>query len=133
MQSTCASHISPLNSDAELQRRKLENSREDARYAQEQLRQIDFELDDASRDLRRARAQVGLARDELERLQERHWALLGFYNPDQAEEEVEAALRELEEVEPAAKLNGSGDEAPEKVEIAPETDSKSPAEKESID
>lgn len=75
--------------------------------AQEQLRQIDFELDDASRALRRARTQTGLARDRLEKLQQRHWALLNFYNPDQAEEQVDAALNELEEVDPAARLNES--------------------------
>jgi uncharacterized protein (DUF3084 family) len=120
-----------LNSDAELQRRNLEDSRGDPRVAQEQLRQIDFELDDASRDLRRARAQVGLVRDRLERLQDRHWALLGCYNPDQAEEHVEAALRELEELEPAAKLNGTGDEVPEKVEVAQNKDF--PGVKESVD
>lgn len=120
-----------MNSDAELQRRNLEDSRGDPRVAQEQLRQIDFELDDASRDLRRARAQVGLVRDRLERLQDRHWALLGCYNPDQAEEHVEAALRELEELEPAAKLNGTGDEVPEKVEVAQNKDF--PGVKESVD
>jgi hypothetical protein len=120
-----------LNSDAELQRRNLEDSRGDPRVAQEQLRQIDFELDDASRDLRRARAQVGLVRDRLERLQDRHWALLGCYNPDQAEEHVEAALRELEELEPAAKLNGTGDEVPEKVEVA--QNKEIPGVKESVD
>lgn len=120
-----------MNSDAELQRRNLEDSRGDPRVAQEQLRQIDFELDDASRDLRRARAQVGLVRDRLERLQDRHWALLGCYNPDQAEEHVEAALRELEELEPAAKLNGTGDEVPEKVEVA--QNKEIPGVKESVD
>lgn len=120
-----------MNSDAELQRRNLEDSRGDPRVAQEQLRQIDFELDDASRDLRRARAQVGLVRDRLERLEDRHWALLGYYNPDQAEEHVEAALRELEELEPAAKLNGTGDEVPEKVEVA--QNKEIPGVKESVD
>jgi hypothetical protein len=122
-----------LNSDAELQRRNLEGSRGDPRVAQEQLRQIDFELDDASRDLRRARAQVGLARDRLERLQDRHWALLGCYNPDQAEEHVEAALRELAELEPAAKLNGTGDEVPEKVEVAQNKEIPFPGVNESVD
>lgn len=122
-----------MNSDAELQRRNLEGSRGDPRVAQEQLRQIDFELDDASRDLRRARAQVGLARDRLERLQDRHWALLGCYNPDQAEEHVEAALRELAELEPAAKLNGTGDEVPEKVEVAQNKEIPFPGVNESVD
>jgi hypothetical protein len=111
----------------------MEDSRGDPRVAQEQLRQIDFELDDASRDLRRARAQVGLVRDRLERLEDRHWALLGYYNPDQAEEHVEAALRELEELEPAAKLNGTGDEVPEKVELAQNKEIPFPDVKKSVD
>eukprot|EP00980_Cylindrotheca_fusiformis_P015218 scaffold4222_cov115-Cylindrotheca_fusiformis.AAC.14 len=125
--------ITILRVDAELQRRKLENGRSDARLAQEQLRQIDFEIDDASRELRRARSQVGLARDELERLQDRHWALLGFYNPDQAKENVEAALREFEEVEPAAKLNDTaGNENPGQVKGGQDEISPS-ATKESVD
>ncbi len=81
-----------LHSDAELQRRQLEQSRSDARLAQERLRQIELEIDDASRALRRARTRVQLARDQLEELQVRHWAVLGFYNPDQAEEKVAEAL-----------------------------------------
>lgn len=97
--------ITILKVEAELERRKLEAFRGDPGLAQDQLRQIDFELDEASRDLRRARTQVQLAREQLERLQDRHWALLGFYNPDKAKEQVDLALKELEETEPAARLD----------------------------
>lgn len=62
-------------------------------------------MDEASRVLRRARTQVGLAREELDRFRDRHWALLSFYDPDRAQEKVEEALNELQEVEPAARLD----------------------------
>lgn len=70
----------------------MEESRTNVRLAQERLRQIELEIDDASRVLRRARTRVRLARDRLEELQVRHWAVLGFYDPDQAEEKVAEAL-----------------------------------------
>jgi hypothetical protein len=85
-----------MNSDAELQRRQLEESRSNARGAQERLRQIELDIDGASRVLRRARTKVQLARDQLEELQARHWAVLGFYNPAQAEEMVAEALNEFQ-------------------------------------
>lgn len=65
-------------------------------------------MDNASRELRRARASKELAKDQLERVEERHWALLKFYDPDKAEQEVKAALLELGEVEPAARLPDNG-------------------------
>ncbi|CAJ1943082.1 unnamed protein product [Cylindrotheca closterium] len=94
-----------LKVDAELQRRKLRNSESDPFLLQEQLRQIEFEMDDASRELRRARTSTELARDQLETFEERHWALLRFYDPEKAGQQVEAALLELGEVEPAARLS----------------------------
>lgn len=89
-----------LHSDAEMQRRQLEESRSNARAARERLRQIELEIDDASRALRRARTQVQLARDQLEELQGRHWAVLASYNPDQAEEQVAEALNAFRLSEP---------------------------------
>lgn len=65
-------------------------------------------MDDASRELRRARTSTEIAREQLERFEERHWALLRFYNPDQAKQQVQAALLELEEREPAARMPNSG-------------------------
>jgi hypothetical protein len=69
------------------------------------LRQIELDVDDASRALRRARSQVRLSRQSLEALEDRHWALLSIYNPDQAEEKVTEALNEFQELEPAARLD----------------------------
>ena len=92
-------------SDAELQRRRLKESRKGARLAEERLRQISFDLDDAGRALRRSRTQVQIAKDRLEELQDRHWALLCYYNPDQAEEKVAEALEEFQRLEPAARLD----------------------------
>jgi hypothetical protein len=92
--------------DAELQRRQVEDpGRGGARLAQERLRQIERDMDEASRVLRRARTQVQLARDQLDEFKDRHWALLSFYNPDQAEEKVREALDELQQLEPAARLD----------------------------
>lgn len=91
--------------DAELQRRQVEDSGRGARLAQERLRQIERDIDEASRVLRRARTQVQLARDQLDEFKDRHWALLSFYNPDQAEEKVREALDELQQLEPAARLD----------------------------
>jgi hypothetical protein len=64
-------------------------------------------MDDASMELRRARTSTELAREQLERFEERHWALLRFYDPDKAVQQVEAALLELEEGEPAARIPDS--------------------------
>lgn len=64
-------------------------------------------MDDASREVRRARTSTELAREQLERFEERHWALLRFYDPDKAEQQVEAALIELGEGEPAARMPDS--------------------------
>ena len=85
----------------------MKESRGDPRFAQEQLRQIEFELDDSSRALRRARTKVGLARQQLDKFRDRHWALLSFYNPEQAKEKVDEALNEFQEIEPAARLDES--------------------------
>ena len=93
--------------DAELLRRKLRTSAIDPFLVQEQLRQIEFEIDDASIGLRRARTSTEFAREQLERFEERHWALLRFYDPDKAVQEVEAALLELGEGEPAARIPDS--------------------------
>ena len=46
-----------------------------------------------------------MARDQLEELKDRHWAVLSFYSPDQAEEKVTEALNEFQQLEPAARLN----------------------------
>ena len=104
-----------LYSDAELQRRRLNDSRKGTRLAEERLRQINLDLDDAGRTLRRSRTQVQLAKDRLEELQDRHWALLSFYDPDQAEEKVAEALAEFQLLEPAARIDTIAD-PPEEVQ-----------------
>ena len=83
----------------------MEESRKGVRLAQERLRQIELEIDAACRAFRRARTQVEIASDQLEELKERHWALLSFYNPNQAEEQVAEALYEFQQIEPAARLD----------------------------
>lgn len=71
----------------------------------EEIRRIELEIEDAARSLRKARNQVQFAKEKLVELEDRHWAILGLYNPTQAEENVANALRELEENEPAARLS----------------------------
>ena len=96
-------------SDAELLKKRLESGpRQGAWEAQETLRQIELEIDDASRNLRLAKSQLQAARDQLEELEDRHWALLSQYNIKQAGDQVSSALKELEELEPAARLDSSG-------------------------
>ena len=85
--------------------------RQGAWEAQETLRQIELDIDDASRALRRAKSQTQAARDQLEELEDRHWALLSQYNIKQAGDQVSSALRELEELEPAARLDSAGGES----------------------
>jgi DNA repair exonuclease SbcCD ATPase subunit len=94
-----------VNRDAALQRRRLEEQSQSVRLTRERLRQIELEIDDASISLRRARSQLELARDQLMELEERHWALLSLYNADQAEELVDEALEEFQELEPAARMD----------------------------
>jgi len=90
-------------SDAEIERRKLK-SRRSSPVAIERLRQIELEVEEASRKLRRAKTQVTRARERFDELQERHWATLSFYNPAKAGEKVSEALEEFHRLEPAARL-----------------------------
>ena len=69
----------------------------------EEIRNLELDVEDASRTLRKARDQVQFAQDRLAELEDRHWALVGLYNPDQAEEKVEEALREFAANEPAVR------------------------------
>jgi hypothetical protein len=89
--------ITILKVDAERQRLKLEESRRRSALDMERLRQIEMDVDDAARELRKARTLVELARDELEEFQERHRVVLSFYNPDQASILVGEALNEFSE------------------------------------
>ncbi|KAL3920785.1 MAG: hypothetical protein SGILL_003083, partial [Bacillariaceae sp.] len=74
-----------LNVDAKAMRLKIEQSRRGGpRYGSERLRQTELEIDEASRQLRRARKRVDIARDELAEFEDRHYAVLSYYSPDQA-------------------------------------------------
>ena len=70
----------------------------------EDIRNLELEVEDASRALRKARDQVQFAQDRLAELEDRHWALVSLYNPAQAEEKVEEALREFAANEPAVRV-----------------------------
>ena len=92
-------------SDVGVKKRRLASSKQEARLLREDIRTLELEIEDASRALRKARAQVQFAQDRLSELEERNWAVLSQYNMAQAEEAVAQAIRELEENEPAARLN----------------------------
>ena len=101
----------------------MNESRQGARLAEERLRQINIDLDDAGRALRRSRTQVQIAKDRLEELQARHWALLCFYDPDQAEEKVAEALEEFQKLEPAARLDSIASQSVQSTELIDDKDS----------
>lgn len=71
----------------------------------ERIRRIDRKVDEAARRLRYTVVQRDVARRDLVALEARHWAVLCFYNADQAEGIVADSLKELEELEPAVRWN----------------------------
>lgn len=92
-----------LRVDSELERKRLRVDRRDYREVQERIRQLDRKVEDTSRRLRYALIKVDQAKSELSELEARHWAVLSFYDPNKAEQEIDAALRELENDEPAVR------------------------------
>jgi DNA-directed RNA polymerase subunit delta len=104
--------VTILKVDAERQRLKIEESqRGGSRSDMDQLRQMDLDIDVAARSLRRATTLVELARNELEEFEDRHWAVLSFYNPEQASVLVGEALNEFSvPFDPSPSSGGLGDE-----------------------
>jgi hypothetical protein len=87
--------VAILNVDAKALRLKIDQSRRSTMLDMERLQKIELEIDEASRTLRRARKRVDMARDELEELEDRHYAVLSYYNPDQASKLIGEALTEF--------------------------------------
>lgn len=96
--------VSILRVDTELERKRLRESQEETKTLQKMIRKLDREVQDASRALRYEVSRLQLAKDELQDLEARHWAVLSFYDADLAQRNVEEAFRELEENEPAVRL-----------------------------
>jgi hypothetical protein len=74
-----------LKKEASIQK-KLLLSMEDRRQlsiVRDRLRMINFDMEDAARQLRRAKAEALAAIDKLESIEFRHWALLRQYEADQ--------------------------------------------------
>jgi len=104
-----------FKSDIGVKKRQLAASKQEERRLREEIRELDLEVEDAARALRKARSQVQFAQDRLSELENRHYAILSLYSPAQAEEGVAQAIRELEENEPAARLQkreGNSSNAP---------------------
>jgi chromosome segregation ATPase len=99
--------VTVLRVDAELERKRLRqellNSNMSSRQRNEYIRQIDRKVDDAARALRYEQMRLETARHELADIEARHWALLSFYDPAKAKQDVEDALRELKDTEPAVR------------------------------
>merc|ERR1712238_538347 len=88
--------INSLKVEADQKRFKLDESpRSRSRRNVEELRQIELDIDDASRALRQSRTRVDRARENLEELEERHHAVMSCYNIDQASKLVGEGLNEI--------------------------------------
>lgn len=85
-ESVAKEEITILKVDAERQRLKLSDSSPERRSRRdvEELRQIELDIDDASRELRTSRTKADRALGKLEELEERHHAIMSCYNIDQA-------------------------------------------------
>lgn len=92
-----------LRIDSELQKKRLRESRLNSQAAVDQLRRMDLDMEDSARKLRRELIKLKNAKRDLVELEARHWAILGFYDPEQAGVSVEDALLELKETEPAVR------------------------------
>lgn len=93
-----------VKADTELVKKRA--SREDPRRIRALLLQIELQLEDAARFLRRARNEEEQAREDLADMEDRHWALLSRYDASKAFQEVIDTLKEFEAQEPAARPSG---------------------------
>ena len=91
-----------LKSEMELTKKRA--TMEDPRRIRAQLLRIELKLEDATRFLRSARSEVEQARQDLEYLEDRHWALLSLYDAASAFQEIVETFEELKVKEPAARL-----------------------------
>lgn len=109
--------------DFELQKKRLLASIDDKSRIRSRLRQMQMGVQDAALALRRAKAELDVARDRLVDLEDRHWALLSMYDADKAFQEVVETFREFEESERlSTKQWDSKDESAEAASGEPETD-----------
>jgi hypothetical protein len=102
-QATLREKLVILRVDAQLERKRLSQSRMQVKTMQERLRQMDAEIDQMARSLRYAQMKVTKAQEDLTALERRHWAVLSVYDPERAGQQVQEALQELAETEPAAR------------------------------
>ena len=93
-----------LRADAALEEKKRQAEPQRAR---DRLRQIQLDIEDAARDLRRAQKAEQQSRERLEALEDKHWAVLSLYDAEKASREVEDSLAELTLQEPAARMGSS--------------------------
>jgi hypothetical protein len=82
-----------------LQKKRLLASIDDIRQVRDRLRQMKMAVEDAARDLRRAKAELEVARERLADVEDQNWALLSLYDADKAFQEVVETFREFEESE----------------------------------
>mmetsp|Transcript_21261 Transcript_21261/g.38409 ORF Transcript_21261/g.38409 Transcript_21261/m.38409 type:complete len:753 (-) Transcript_21261:481-2739(-) len=82
-----------LKSDAGLYRKRLESLQNKVgKSIKARLREINMDIEDAGRRLRLARAEVKAANDQVEELEDKHWALLRQYEADEVFSRSEDAV-----------------------------------------
>lgn len=99
----CREEMTILRIDSELERKRLKDSRLSTQAIGEKLRRMDLKMESSARKLRRSQIGLKNAKQDLAELEARHWAVLGFYDPERAGVSVEDALLELKEQEPAVR------------------------------
>ena len=92
-------HLSILRVDSELLRKRLktDTGSRSSRMLQESYRSLGFEIEEADRALRFATIRLEAAEEELSEIENRHWAVLSFYDAGKASEEIKAAFKEFNE------------------------------------
>jgi hypothetical protein len=108
----CREELSILRIDLELQKKRLRESRLKSQAAVERLRHMDLNMENTARKLRRELIKLKNSKQDLAELEARHWAVLGFYDPEQAGANVDDALREFKETEPAVRFLYEKEEYP---------------------
>ena len=81
-------------SDEELAKKRVRQQL-DSRTARARLRQINLEIEEAARYLRRCKLEEKLVKGRAEMVEDKHWAVLSLYDADKASQEVSQTLQGL--------------------------------------
>ncbi|CAB9514748.1 expressed unknown protein [Seminavis robusta] len=103
-----------LKVDMGVKKRRLAASERKSEKLRETIRDMEMDVEEASRCLRIANDKVRFAQERLSDMEYRHREVLSVINPSKAEEGVAEAFLELQQTDPAARLqqrrtDGAGD------------------------